>query len=169
MRAFLEQPLEGLVHAPGDGQGGHQPGQLQCLLDASSNAGYLEEAPPLQAACAAEGLALVQLVAPTSPEERVARLARETEGFLYVVSRLGTTGVAQGPAADLADRLATIRRHARTPVAVGFGVSAPEAVRQVAALADGVVVGSAIVERAAEGPKALEGYVANLCSFLTRA
>ncbi|MHB0857041.1 MAG: tryptophan synthase subunit alpha [Anaerolineae bacterium] len=120
----------------------------------------LEESEPLGAACRAAGLALVQLVAPNSSEARVARLAAASEGFVYVVSRLGITGAGGvGPLEGLRDQLEVVRRHAHTPVALGFGIAGPEQVRALRGLADGLIVGSAVVERAAEGPRAVEGFV----------
>ncbi len=121
-----------------------------------------EEALPLRAECEKRELALVFLVAPTTPPARVARIATETRGFLYVVSRLGTTGAEAALDDGLRGQLATARQHARTPVAVGFGISRPEQVCALAPLADGVIVGSAVVEKAVEGPAALRGYVASL-------
>jgi tryptophan synthase alpha chain len=122
----------------------------------------MEEAAPLRAACQAVGLALIDLVAPTTPEARLARIAAQAEGFLYVVSRLGTTGGGTVVSAELTERLQTARCAARVPVAVGFGVSQPEQVRALAGLAEGVIVGSAVVQRAALGPAALREYVATL-------
>lgn len=127
-----------------------------------------EEARPLGDACAAQGLALIFLVAPTSNAERLALVAAETSGFLYVVSRLGTTGGSHDPDEALAGQLAAVRRVARTPVAVGFGVSRPEAVQRLAQLADGVIVGSAIVERAPQGAEAVRAFVAQLRGALVR-
>ncbi|MHB1293913.1 MAG: tryptophan synthase subunit alpha [Anaerolineae bacterium] len=122
-----------------------------------------EESAPLGAACRQVGLALVQLVAPTSSEARVARLAAAGEGFLYVVSRMGITGAkGVGPLEALRAQMAVVRRHAHTPVALGFGIAGPEQVRALCGLADGLIVGSAVVERAAEGPAALEGFVRTL-------
>lgn len=121
-----------------------------------------EEARPMRAECDKRGLALVFLVAPTTPPARVERIAAETRGFLYVVSRLGTTGAAVDLDDALRAQLAAARQHARTPVAVGFGISRPEQVRVLAPLADGIIVGSAIVEKAVEGPDALKDYVASL-------
>ena len=111
-----------------------------------------EEAEPLREACLSRGLALVFLVAPTTRgSAHRAASPRPRSGFLYVISRLGTTGAGQGPGPELADRLALVRRHARTPVAVGFGISRPEDARSLAPHADGIIVGSAIVERAPRG------------------
>jgi tryptophan synthase alpha chain len=121
-----------------------------------------EEAQPLREACLACGLAMVFLVAPTSGESRIAQIAAASTGFLYVISRLGTTGAGLGPDPELADRLALVRRHAHTPVAVGFGISRPEDARALAAHADGIIVGSAVVERAPQGPDAICAYVASL-------
>lgn len=126
----------------------------------------LEEARPLQGACEESGLALVLLVAPTSSQARIAEIARATQGFLYVVSRLGTTGTHRSPGQELSSQLETARRYARTPVAVGFGISNPEQARALATEADGIVVGSAVVSRAPEGAEALEEYVSTLRSAL---
>ena len=128
----------------------------------------LEEAAPLRAACQAEGLGLVLLVAPTSDEARIRQLAAATSGFLYVVSRLGITGAGLAPGAELAERMGMIQRHARTPVAVGFGISAPEQARAIAPHAEGIIVGSAIVEHAPQGAEALRGFMAALRGAATR-
>ncbi|MBM3190947.1 MAG: tryptophan synthase subunit alpha [Chloroflexi bacterium] len=121
-----------------------------------------EEAGPLRALCRERGLALIFLVAPTTGEERLASIASATSGFLYVVSRLGITGSALDATGELAQRLGIIRAHARTPVAVGFGISRPEQMRALVPWVDGLIVGSAVVERAPDGPDALRGYVAEL-------
>jgi tryptophan synthase alpha chain len=126
----------------------------------------LEEAEPLQAACRAAGLALIFLVAPTSNTQRIAQIAAATQGFLYVVSRLGTTGVGAGPDADIGEQMRLIRQHATTPVAVGFGISQPDQARALAHLADGVIVGSAIVSHAAHGSDGLRQFVASLRNAL---
>lgn len=121
-----------------------------------------EEGDSLQAACAAHNLALIYLVAPNSSETRIARIAAASEGFVYVVSRLGTTGQGQGPDEALADQVEIVRRHAHTPVAAGFGISRPEQAREVAGIVDGAIVGSAIVAHAPEGPEAVREFVASL-------
>ena len=127
-----------------------------------------EEAGPLREACDAHELALIYLVAPTSSETRIAALAQQTRGFLYVVSRLGITGAGKAPAqAELCERLAVIRRYATTPVAVGFGISRPDQVRDLAGDVDGLIVGSAIVSRAAEGTDAVRTYVQSLRRAMT--
>ncbi|CAN0000152.1 unnamed protein product, partial [Chrysoparadoxa australica] len=98
----------------------------------------------------AAGLDTVCLVAPTTIESRLARVAEHASGFLYYVSLKGVTGAASLDVAALDDRLAMIRRHADQPLAVGFGISTPEAAAAVARVADGVVVGSALVGQIGE-------------------
>lgn len=93
----------------------------------------------------AAGLDTVCLVAPTTIESRLARVAEHASGFLYYVSLKGVTGAASLDVAALDERLAMIRRHASQPLAVGFGIGTPEAAAAVARVADGVVVGSALV------------------------
>ena len=104
-----------------------------------------EEADEVAAACRTHGMATVFIVAPTTPEARVAKIARSTTGFIYYVSREGVTGVRDQVAANIPEAVAMIRRHTALPVAVGFGISTRAQVSQVAAVADGVVVGSALV------------------------
>ncbi len=97
------------------------------------------------------GLCAISLIAPTTPPARVREIARAARGFIYYVSREGVTGERRNLASGLGRRIALIRRSAgRTPVVIGFGVSTPAQVRAAAALADGCVVGSAIVRRIAE-------------------
>jgi len=88
----------------------------------------------------------IQLIAPTSPPERIASIAKSAEGFIYYVSRLGVTGAQVEVATGIAEQVAIIRAATDVPVCVGFGVSNPEQAAQVASMADGVVVGSAIVK-----------------------
>lgn len=97
---------------------------------------------------AASDLAFIRLVAPTTPEARVAEIARHGSGFVYVVSRLGVTGTASQPGQALVDTVERVRRATDLPVCVGFGVGTPAQAAQVARTADGVIVGSAIVEAA---------------------
>lgn len=127
-----------------------------------------EEAQPLRDACLARGLALIFLAAPTTAEARLAEIARATQGFLYVVSRLGTTGASLALDEELVERLALARHLAHTPVAVGFGISRPEEAQALAPHADGVIVGSAVVRRAAQGPESLTAYVSALRTGLGR-
>jgi len=96
-------------------------------------------------------LAFIRLVAPTTPSERMALIAKHGSGFVYLISRLGVTGARDDLPPDLADTVARLRRATALPVCVGFGISSPEQARTVARLADGVVVGSAVVRAAGEG------------------
>jgi tryptophan synthase alpha chain len=97
-----------------------------------------------------EGPLHIRLVAPTTPPERIERICAQGAGFIYYVSREGVTGVQSSVASSLDERVTEIRAHTKLPIAVGFGISTPEQARQVAAVADGVVVGSAIVQRISE-------------------
>ncbi len=105
----------------------------------------LEEASELSAAAAARGLSLILLAAPTTPAERLARIGAMTRGFLYFVSVTGVTGARASLPEDLPEHLAAARGSTSFPVAVGFGVSTPDQARALAAHADAVVVGSALV------------------------
>jgi tryptophan synthase alpha chain len=118
-----------------------------------------DEAGALRAACDAEGLALVPLVAPTTTPERIAAIGADARGFVYTVSLTGTTGERDEVSADLADTVARVRASTDVPVAVGFGISTPEQARSVAELADGVIVGSRVVRAAGEGGAAAVGSV----------
>jgi tryptophan synthase alpha chain len=104
-----------------------------------------EEAGEVGTACRDHGLDTVFIVAPTTPEARLPVIAAATTGFIYYVSREGVTGVRDQVAANIPEAVARIRRHTKLPVAVGFGISTRAQVAQVAAQADGVVVGSALV------------------------
>jgi tryptophan synthase alpha chain len=110
----------------------------------------LEEAPAVLGACDARGLALVPLVAPTTPDDRLGLIGERARGFLYTVSVAGTTGErTNGPA--YADVLARAKAHTEVPVALGFGIGTPEQAAQAAeAGADGVIVGSRLVREAAQ-------------------
>ncbi|MDD3180169.1 MAG: tryptophan synthase subunit alpha [Opitutaceae bacterium] len=104
-----------------------------------------EEAGEMLAACRAGELRTIFIVAPTTSEERLQVICRAATGFIYYVSREGVTGVRGEMACDLPQSVARIKRHTALPVVVGFGVSTRAHVRQVAQAADGVVVGSALV------------------------
>jgi tryptophan synthase alpha chain len=110
-----------------------------------------DEAAEVRAACDAEGLALVPLVAPTSTPERVAEIGADARGFVYTVSVTGTTGERDDLAPLLAKTVAGVRGATELPVAVGFGISTPSQASAVGDLADGVVVGSRVVRASAEG------------------
>jgi len=111
----------------------------------------LEEGPEFLAAADAAGVALVPLVAPTTPPERLTAIGRRARGFVYTVSVLGTTGERSGVGAGLAGVLGRVRAATEVPVALGFGISTPDdAAAAAAAGADGVIVGSRLVRAAAE-------------------
>jgi len=104
-----------------------------------------EEAGEVLTACARHDVKTVFIVAPTTPTARLPVITAAATGFIYYVSREGVTGVRSQVAANIPDAVAAIRRHTALPVVVGFGISTRDQVRQVASVADGVVVGSALV------------------------
>jgi len=110
----------------------------------------LEESDDLDAACRKAGLALVRLVTPTTPPERAEAIAKKSTGFLYCVSVAGVTGARTDLPPGLVDRVKWLKTKTDVPILVGFGISGPDQVRAVAAVADGVIVGSALVRRIAE-------------------
>lgn len=97
------------------------------------------------------GLAFVRLVAPTTPPERVAAIARHGGGFVYVISRLGVTGARADVSSSVGETVRRVRRVTDLPVCVGFGISTPGHARELRNVADGIVVGSALVEAAGRG------------------
>ncbi|HSM03365.1 MAG TPA: tryptophan synthase subunit alpha [Longimicrobiales bacterium] len=101
--------------------------------------------PGLEAEVAASGLDLIRLLAPTTAPARVPEVARGGGGFLYYISRTGVTGASASLRDEIGDEVARIRKAVELPVAVGFGISTPEQAGRVAGLADGVVVGSALI------------------------
>lgn len=131
----------------------------------------LEESDAALSACDERGLALVPLVAPTTPEQRLARITARGRGFIYAVSLTGTTGERASVGDALSELVARVSAHATVPVAVGFGIGTPEQARAAAAAgADGVIVGSRLVRAAgeAERPAAAVGeLVAEFAAALT--
>jgi tryptophan synthase alpha chain len=125
-----------------------------------------DEAGELRAACDAEAIALVPLVAPTTTTERLSEIARDARGFVYAVSLTGTTGERDDLPPELPGLVERIRAAAELPVAVGFGISTAEQAGAVADLADGVIVGSRVVRAGGEGGPAA---VRELVSELSRA
>jgi tryptophan synthase alpha chain len=111
-----------------------------------------EEAEELAAACRAEDVALIYMVAPTTSEARLAQVGAAGTGFLYCVSLAGVTGARHSLPPDLGDYLARIRRHTRLPLAVGFGLSTAEHVAAVGRVADGAAIGSALVNHIEGAP-----------------
>ncbi len=103
-----------------------------------------EQKGDLQPYCTAHGVKLISMIAPTS-EDRIAKIASEAEGFLYVVSSMGVTGVRTSFSGNLEEMVASVRKYTDIPCAVGFGISTPEQARDITDFADGAIVGSAIV------------------------
>jgi len=101
-------------------------------------------------------LPLIQMLAPTSPNERMEAIARNAKGFIYLVSVTGVTGARSSISDGLGDLIARVREHTSASVCVGFGIGTPEQAKQVGALADGVIVGSACVKTIGESEKPVE-------------
>lgn len=110
----------------------------------------VEESPRLAQICAARELSLVQLVTPTTPPERALRICQTSTGFVYYVSVAGITGERTELPQDLVDNVSWLREQTDIPICIGFGISKPEHVKLLAPVADGLIVGSAIVRRIAE-------------------
>jgi tryptophan synthase alpha chain len=131
-----------------------------------------EEAPEIEQACEAHAIALVPLVAPTTPDERLARIGARARGFLYTVSVIGTTGERADKEEQYRTILERVHKHTQVPVALGFGIGTPDQAAAAArAGADGVIVGSRLVRAAAESddPAAAAGaIVAGLAAGLIR-
>jgi len=109
----------------------------------------VEESAPLAKICRAADFSLIQLVTPTTPRERVLRIAEASTGFIYYVSVTGITGERSELPPDLVDNVGWLREKTPLPICIGFGISTPEHVRLLAPVADGLIVGSAIVRRMA--------------------
>ena len=121
-----------------------------------------EEKEEFAPVCRKYGVDLISLVAPTSAD-RIAMIAREAEGFLYVVSSLGVTGTRSEITTDLGSITKVVRENAKVPCAIGFGISTPEQAKKMAALSDGAIVGSAIIKLLAQygkdAPRHVGAYV----------
>ncbi len=115
-----------------------------------------EEAGELEIACAEYGLALVYLLAPTSTPERIKLIVEKSQGFIYLVALTGVTGARAELPPDLTDFVGRVRAKTDKPLAVGFGIGTGAQARAVAQLADGVIVGSALVKRAAESLESVQ-------------
>jgi tryptophan synthase alpha chain len=126
----------------------------------------LEEAGGVREAFDAEGLALVPLLAPTTPAERRRRICEAARGFVYVVSTVGTTGERTEVPAALTELVEATKADAEVPVAVGFGIGTPEQAAQVGKVAEGVIVGSRLVRAAGEGGSP-QGAADAVASFLS--
>jgi tryptophan synthase alpha chain len=121
-----------------------------------------EEGTELEAITGKNELDLVYLLAPTSTEERITTVAERSRGFIYMVSLTGVTGVRNTLPPELEDFFRRVRHQARQPLCVGFGIATPEHARHVAAIADGVIIGSRIIQLIEE-----DTTLARLCSFIS--
>jgi len=129
-----------------------------------------EEAGDIEARCRKEGLALVYLAAPNTPIARLHLICEQSQGYVYLVSVTGTTGARDTLPTDLPEFIARVRAITDTPVAVGFGISTSELAASVAQLADGVIVGSAVVERCEHdhAEEDVRSFVSDLRSAMVR-
>ena len=123
-----------------------------------------EEADELEAACRQAGLATVYMLAPTSTDARIKTVAQHATGFIYMVSVTGTTGARRELPPDLADFVARVRKYTDLPLAVGFGIGNGAQAAAVAQIADGVIVGSALVKAGGEGVDAARRLGAELAA-----
>ncbi|MGA9370678.1 MAG: tryptophan synthase subunit alpha [Solirubrobacterales bacterium] len=130
----------------------------------------LEEQDAIRETFGAEGLALIPLVAPTTPPARRAQICAGAHGFVYLVSTVGVTGERAKLPSELAELISAAKNEARVPVAVGFGISTPEQAATVGRVADGVIIGTRLVREVADAPD-LEAALAAVTDFLgeTRA
>jgi tryptophan synthase alpha chain len=134
----------------------------------------VEESAQLAGICGKRDISLIQLVTPTTPRERAVRIAETSTGFLYYVSVAGITGERTALPPELVDNVGWLRTQTDLPICIGFGISAPEHIKLLAPVADGLIVGSAIVRRiatAAEKPRdqvlrEVGDYVAELLAAL---
>jgi tryptophan synthase alpha chain len=134
----------------------------------------VEESAKLAKICTAREVSLIQLVTPTTPRDRAVRIAETSTGFLYYVSVAGITGERTALPSELVDNVGWLRTQTKLPICIGFGISRPEHVKLLARVADGLIVGSAIVRRiatAAEQPrekvlKEVGDYVSELLAAL---
>jgi len=110
----------------------------------------VEEAGPLAEVCRRADFSLIQLITPTTPRDRALRIAERTTGFIYYVSVTGITGERTALPPEIIDNVGWLRQQTPLPICVGFGISRPEHVRMLLPVADGLIVGSAIVRRIAE-------------------
>ena len=128
-----------------------------------------EESAEFDAALDPEGLARIDLYAPTTPDDRLARLVPRARGFVYCVSLTGVTGARRALGADVAEFVGRVRRHTSLPIAVGFGISTPEHVASLRGVADAIVVGSAALDAVSAAlvdrrPEALRAFVSSLAA-----
>ena len=110
----------------------------------------VEESGPLAEICRREDFSLIQLITPLTPRERAIRIAEQTSGFIYYVSVTGITGERTELPQDIVDNVSWLREQTPLPICIGFGISKPEHIKLLSPVADGLIVGSAIVRRVAE-------------------
>jgi tryptophan synthase alpha chain len=151
---------------------------LEKYVDQAIEAGFsgaivpdllVEESDPLSRICKLKGFNLIQLVTPTTPQERALRIAEQSSGFLYFVSVTGITGERTELPQGLVDRVSWLKERTSLPICIGFGISSPEHVKLLAPVSDGVIVGSAIVrlmENAHSDPHGSLSKIENLCRSL---
>ena len=132
---------------------------LQRYVEQAKQAGFagaivpdllVEEASDFSRICRDADFSLIQLVTPTTPRERQVRIAESSSGFIYYVSVTGITGERKALPTDLAENVGWLREQTDLPICIGFGISGPETAAQLAPVADGLIVGSAIVRRVAQ-------------------
>jgi len=118
-----------------------------------------EEEPEFQKACRKQKLHIVQLVAPTTKDKRAKMLVGKSQGFIYYVSLRGVTGARKAVPADLKAHLLKLKRMTAKPVLAGFGISTPDQARDISRMADGVIVGSAVINHLKKGVPAAERFI----------
>ena len=134
----------------------------------------VEESDSLADICRRQDFSLIQLITPTTPKDRALRIAERSTGFIYFVSVTGITGERRELSPEIVDKVAWLREQTDLPICIGFGISRPEHVRMLAPVADGLIVGSALVRRASEASgrdrevvlREIDEYVAELLSAL---
>ena len=131
-----------------------------------------EEKDEFQPLCSQYGIDLISLIAPTSAD-RIAMIAKEAEGFLYIVSSLGVTGTRSAITTDLSAIMSLVRQNTEIPCAIGFGISTPEQAKKMATLSDGAIVGSAIIKLLAQygkdAPQHIGAYVKSMKEAVAQA
>lgn len=127
-----------------------------------------EESAPFKKACSDHEMVLISMIAPTS-QARIEKIASQAEGFLYLVSSLGVTGMRSSIESDLAGMMTQIRRHSEIPVAIGFGISSPQQAAAMASIADGAIMGSKLVRTIAENPAGCRTAIGTLAASVRHA
>ncbi|MFA5103968.1 MAG: tryptophan synthase subunit alpha [Candidatus Margulisiibacteriota bacterium] len=110
-----------------------------------------DEAKTVSVSAKKNGIDLIFLIAPNTPETRAKKLTKLSQGFIYLISLTGVTGVRASLSSSIGENVKRVKKYTNKPIAVGFGISTPDQAKQAAKFADGVIVGSAIVKRIAEG------------------